>query len=418
MTNQSILILAGGSHEDRLLARKIRKEQVYSVILTQAQIQDFSPQEMAELNRTYAGVILSGENSDFAAAETKLATTKLPLLHWQAGMEEAVLHDFLTEVHAARTWTVENFAEAQIAAIREEVGAAKLLCGLSGGVDSSVSAMLAYRAIGKQLVCVFVDHGLMRKHEGDQVEAIFRPLLGDNFIRVNAEERFLQKLKGVTDPEEKRKIIGEEFIRVFEDEATTIPQCDFLLQGTIYPDVLESQKGSQHIKSHHNVGGLPKDIRFKAIVEPLRELFKDEVRALGTYLGMPDTQVWRQPFPGPGLAVRCLGEVNKEKLDILRDADAIFREEIANAGLYKELSQYFAVLTNMRSVGMRNNQRSYDYVLALRAIKTQDFMRAEWARLPYDLLSKVSQRITTEVPGVGRIVYEITGKPPATIEWE
>ena len=331
----------------------------------------------------------------------------------------AMIRNFLYEVcGAAGDWNMKNFAESTIEAIRRKVGDGKVLLALSGGVDSSVVAALISRAVGKQLTCIFVDHGLMRKNEGDEIEAVF----GDgrvNFIRINAEDRFLARLAGVTDPERKRKIIGEEFIRVFEEEGKKIGSVDYLAQGTIYPDVIESGSGnSAVIKSHHNVGGLPDYVDFKEIIEPLRLLFKDEVRALGAELGLPENIVWRQPFPGPGLGIRVLGELTKEKLDLLRDADAIFREELHLAGLDREINQYFAVLTNMRSVGVMGDGRTYDYTIALRGVVTSDFMTAEWARIPYEVLDKVSRRIVNEVKHVNRIVYDITSKPPATIEWE
>ena len=293
-----------------------------------------------------------------------------------------------------------------------------MLLALSGGVDSSVAAALLAEAVGNQLTCIFVDHGLLRKNEGDEVEAAFQNW-GINFVRVNAEERFLTRLKDVSDPETKRKIIGEEFIRVFEEEGKKIGSVDYLAQGTIYPDVIESGTNvAAVIKSHHNVGGLPDFVDFKEIIEPLRLLFKDEVRALGRELGLPEYLVMRQPFPGPGLAIRCLGAVSKDKLDILRDADFIFRDEIAKAHLEQTMNQYFAVLTNMRSVGVMGDGRTYDYTLALRSVTTTDFMTANWTRIPYDVLDRVSVRIVNEVKGINRIVYDITSKPPATIEWE
>ena len=331
----------------------------------------------------------------------------------------AMIRNFLYKVcGAVGDWNMKNFAESTIEAIRRKVGDGKVLLALSGGVDSSVVAALISRAVGKQLTCIFVDHGLMRKNEGDEIEAVF----GDgrvNFIRINAEDRFLARLAGVTDPERKRKIIGEEFIRIFEEEGKKIGSVDYLAQGTIYPDVIESGSGnSAVIKSHHNVGGLPDYVDFKEIIEPLRLLFKDEVRALGAELGLPENIVWRQPFPGPGLGIRVLGELTKEKLDLLRDADAIFREELHLAGLDREINQYFAVLTNMRSVCVMGDGRTYDYTIALRGVVTSDFMTAEWARIPYEVLDKVSRRIVNEVKHVNRIVYDITSKPPATIEWE
>ena len=331
-----------------------------------------------------------------------------------------LLRNFLFEVCGCTgDWTMEGFAERSIEKYRRELAGKKVLLALSGGVDSSVAAVLLHKAIGDDLTCVFVDHGLLRKDEGDFVERTFRGQFGVNLIRVNAEERFLTKLAGVTEPEKKRKIIGEEFIRVFEDEAKKLGKIHVLVQGTIYPDVVESGKGdSAVIKSHHNVGGLPDVIAFDEIVEPLRDLFKDEVRAVGTELGIPYELVWRQPFPGPGLAVRVIGEIKKEKLDILRDADAIFREEIAHAGLEKMTNQYFAVLTDLRSVGVKGDARTYGYTVALRAVTTDDFMTAEWTRLPYEVLERASNRITGEIGSITRVVYDITSKPPATVEWE
>lgn len=330
-----------------------------------------------------------------------------------------MIRNFLYQVcHAKGDWTMEDYCRTAIAAIREKVGDGKVLLALSGGVDSSVAAALLAEAVGKQLTCVFVDHGLMRLHEGDEVEAAFAKW-DIRFLRVDAESRFLLKLAGVDEPERKRKIIGEEFIRVFEEESQKIGAVDFLAQGTIYPDVIESGAGeAATIKSHHNVGGLPDFVDFQEIIEPLRMLFKDEVRQLGRELGLPEYLVSRQPFPGPGLAIRIIGDITKEKADTLRLADFIFREELARAGEDQCLSQYFAVLTNTRSVGVMGDGRTYDYTLALRAVTTDDFMTADWARIPYDVLDRISVRIVNEVQGINRIVYDITSKPPATIEWE
>ena len=339
------------------------------------------------------------------------------VVHTEEGTK--ILRNFLYNICGAKgDWTMGNFAAETIAALREKIGDKKVLCALSGGVDSAVAATLVHKAC-PNLVCVYVDHGLMRKNETEEIVRVFRDGQGMNLIAVDAGERFLAKLKGVTEPEKKRKIIGAEFIKVFEEEAKKIGAVDYLVQGTIYPDVIESGLGaSATIKSHHNVGGLPDVVDFKEIVEPLRDLFKDEVRACGFEIGLPASIVMRQPFPGPGLGIRIIGEVTAEKVKILQDADYIYREEIARAGLDKEIWQYFAVLTNVQTVGVMGDERTYDHVCGLRAVTSVDGMTADWARIPYDVLEVISSRIVNEVKGINRIAYDITSKPPATIEWE
>jgi len=343
------------------------------------------------------------------------------VVHTPWGIE--ILRNFLYRYcNCSGKWTMANFVRQAVDDIRETVGSARVVCGLSGGVDSAVAGALVHRAIGDQLTCIFVDHGLLRKDEGEQVECAFRDYLKANFIHVRAEERFLTRLAGVTEPEEKRKIIGSEFVAVFSEEASRIGQVTFLAQGTLYPDIVESGstgcgKKNAVIKSHHNVGGLPEEMDF-VLLEPLRNLFKDEVRRLGEELGLPDSIIWRMPFPGPGLAIRIIGEVNKERLEILREADYVIVDEIKKAGLYRKLWQAFAVLPLVRSVGVMGDQRTYAYPIVLRAVTSEDAMTADWARLPWEVLERISNRLINEVQGVNRLVYDVTSKPPGTIEWE
>lgn len=380
------------------------------------------------ISKVAPGFEITAHTADCPVAAAECEEKKLyaiqyhpEVLHTAEGTK--MLSNFVQGVcGCAGDWRMDSFVEESIKAIREKVGDGKVLCALSGGVDSSVAAVMLSKAIGNQLTCVFVDHGLLRKNEGDEVEAVFGPdgHYDLNFIRVNVQERFYERLAGVSEPEEKRKIIGEEFIRVFEEEAKKIGTVDFLVQGTIYPDVVESGVGGESavIKSHHNVGGLPDYVDFKEIIEPLRDLFKDEVRKAGLEMGIPEYLVFRQPFPGPGLGIRIVGEVSAEKVKMVQEADAIYREEIANAGLDKGIGQYFAALTNMRSVGVMGDERTYDYAVALRAVNTIDFMTAEAAEIPWSVLQKVTSRIVNEVDHVNRVMYDITSKPPGTIEFE
>jgi len=407
---EMILVLDYGSQTSQELTRKIRELGVYSELrlpsLTNDQIKELNPK----------GIILSGVQADETEDVFKLG---IPILAIESDSEESLLKNFLFDTCDCKgDWSAANYVEHEVKRIREIVGTRKVLCALSGGVDSSVVAALVHRAIDDQLTSVFVDHGLLRKNEGDLVMETFKDKFKMNIIRIDAEDRFLSKLAGVKDPEEKRKIIGNEFIYVFDDEAERLKDMDFLAQGTIYSDVIESgADGGKMVKSHHNVGGLPEDMQFE-LLEPLKALFKDEVRAVGIELGLPEEIVWRQPFPGPGLGIRVLGEVTKEKVEIVREADAILREEIASAGLDRDIWQYFAVLPGIQSVGVKDGERTYDHTVGIRAVHSVDGMTSDFARIPWDVLEKISRRMTSEVDQVNRVVYDISSKPPSTIEWE
>ncbi|MCL1919644.1 MAG: glutamine-hydrolyzing GMP synthase [Kiritimatiellaeota bacterium] len=415
-----VVILDFGAVNAQMAAKAVRALNIYCEVLPYTA----SAERVSALNPRaliYQRGAACGERTAGREPHADVAALGLPVLDLQdAPCDGATLKRFLADdCGIAQDWTTERFIEESVAELRAQIGDKQVLLAMSGGVDSSVCAVLLHRAVGKQLTCVFVDHGCMRKDEPQQVKEIFRDAFGINLVAIDAEARFLARLQGVTDPEAKRKAIGEEFIRVFEEEAGKLGTLDYLVQGTIYPDIIESGwDGGKPVKAHHNVGGLPERIAFKGIVEPVKYLFKDEVRKVGEALGLPRVVTDRQPFPGPGLGVRCLGELTKEKLDALRDADAIFRRAMADRGFDKEANQFFAVLTNVRTVGVTDDERTYGYVVCLRAIQTPDFMTAKVLPLPADFLIEVATEIATAVKGCNRVVYDITPKPPATIEWE
>jgi len=410
MKHELVVILSAGGPKGQEIARTVRGFQVFCEVLNNE----------AEITRISAkkpkAIITTG---DFDRSRQDLCGLNIPIFHAESADEDKIREFLFAKCGLKGDWVMEDVARNLVNEIKAKVGDKKVLCALSGGVDSTVAAILVHKACGKNLSCIFVDHGLMRLDEGDQIEEIFTKEFDINFIRANVQERFLDKLKGIVDPEEKRKIVGEEFIRVFEEEGKKLGAIDFLVQGTIYPDVIESGKeGAALIKSHHNVGGLPDVIDFEEIIEPLRDLFKEEVRKVGLALGIRKELIFRQPFPGPGLAVRVIGEITQEKLDILRQTDYIYRDEIAKAGLDTQIWQYFTVFTGVKSTGIKDGIRNYGYTIALRAVESIDAMTANWSRIPYDVLEAISLRMVSEVAEVNRVVYDITGKPPGTIEWE